>query len=189
MSARRTAGCWSWSTCSRKTTTLLAKDHAPELDARRWTIACPRSGMRANVGIPIAFTRHARRSGSDRAIGAIGMDFRLRAEALGHGVRAAAALLLQQPAFRERRFAGRKFRHRRPDRRGDLSGDRDRRLAPRSSRHVPERCVRQPRRPNTDAAAVHALATKAIELFADVANTGHWLVATSQRPLKGHRYG
>ena len=27
------------------------------------------------------------------------------------------------------------------------------------------------------------------ELFADVANTGQWLVATSQRPLKGHRYG
>src|SRR5882724_13581885 len=44
-------------------------------------------------------------------------------------------------------------------------------------------------RHNADAAAVHVLATKAIELFADVANTGHWLVATSQRPLKGHRYG
>lgn len=44
-------------------------------------------------------------------------------------------------------------------------------------------------RPNTDAAAVHVLATKAIELFADVASTGQWLVATSQRPLKGHRYG
>jgi nicotinamidase-related amidase len=44
-------------------------------------------------------------------------------------------------------------------------------------------------RPNADAAAVHVVATNAIELFADVANTGHWLVATSQRPLKGHRYG
>lgn len=44
-------------------------------------------------------------------------------------------------------------------------------------------------RPATDAAAVHVLATKAIELFADVASTGQWLVATSQRPLKGHRYG
>jgi nicotinamidase-related amidase len=44
-------------------------------------------------------------------------------------------------------------------------------------------------RPATDAASVHVLATKAIELFADVANTGQWLVATSQRPLKGHRYG
>ena len=44
-------------------------------------------------------------------------------------------------------------------------------------------------RPDTNAAAVHVLATKAIELFADVANTGQWLVATSQRPLKGHRYG
>jgi nicotinamidase-related amidase len=44
-------------------------------------------------------------------------------------------------------------------------------------------------RPNADAAAVHVAATKAIELFADIANTGHWLVATSQRPLKGHRYG
>ena len=44
-------------------------------------------------------------------------------------------------------------------------------------------------RPDTDAAAVHVLATRAIELFADVAATGQWLVATSQRPLKGHRYG
>jgi nicotinamidase-related amidase len=44
-------------------------------------------------------------------------------------------------------------------------------------------------RHNTDAAAVHVLATKAIELFADVASTGQWLVATSQRPVKGHRYG
>jgi nicotinamidase-related amidase len=44
-------------------------------------------------------------------------------------------------------------------------------------------------RHNTDAAAVHVLATRAIELFADVASTGQWLVATSQRPVKGHRYG
>ena len=44
-------------------------------------------------------------------------------------------------------------------------------------------------RPNTEAADVHVLATRAIELFVDVATTGQWLVATSQRPLKGHRYG
>ena len=44
-------------------------------------------------------------------------------------------------------------------------------------------------RHNADSAAVHGLATRAIELFADVASTGQWLVATSQRPLKGHRYG
>jgi nicotinamidase-related amidase len=44
-------------------------------------------------------------------------------------------------------------------------------------------------RHNSDAAAVHALATRAIELFADIASTGQWLIATSQRPLKGHRYG
>jgi nicotinamidase-related amidase len=44
-------------------------------------------------------------------------------------------------------------------------------------------------RHNADAAAVHQVATNAIELFADVADTTHWLVATSQRPLKGHRYG
>jgi nicotinamidase-related amidase len=44
-------------------------------------------------------------------------------------------------------------------------------------------------RHNADAAAVHVLATRAIELFADVASTGQWLVATSQRPVKGHRYG
>jgi nicotinamidase-related amidase len=42
---------------------------------------------------------------------------------------------------------------------------------------------------HSDAAAVHLLATQAIELFADVAATSQWLVATSQRPLKGHRYG
>jgi nicotinamidase-related amidase len=41
----------------------------------------------------------------------------------------------------------------------------------------------------TDAGAVHVVTTKAIELFADVATTRHWLVATSPRTLKGHRYG
>ena len=45
------------------------------------------------------------------------------------------------------------------------------------------------RRHNADAAAVHVLAIRAIELFADIASTGQWLIATSQRPLKGHRYG
>jgi nicotinamidase-related amidase len=44
-------------------------------------------------------------------------------------------------------------------------------------------------RHDADAGAVHVLATRAIDLFADVADTGHWLVATSQRPVKGHRYG
>lgn len=44
-------------------------------------------------------------------------------------------------------------------------------------------------RHGTDANSVHVVATKAIELFADIATTGHWLIATSQRPLKGHRYG
>jgi nicotinamidase-related amidase len=44
-------------------------------------------------------------------------------------------------------------------------------------------------RQGADARAVHVVATKAIELFADIATTGKWLLATSQRPLKGHRYG
>jgi nicotinamidase-related amidase len=44
-------------------------------------------------------------------------------------------------------------------------------------------------RSNSNAGEVHVLATKAIELFADVASTNHWRLATSQRPLKGHRYG
>jgi nicotinamidase-related amidase len=44
-------------------------------------------------------------------------------------------------------------------------------------------------RQHAEARAVHAAAAKAIELFADVAATSHWLVATSQRPLRGHRYG
>jgi nicotinamidase-related amidase len=45
------------------------------------------------------------------------------------------------------------------------------------------------RRPDADARSVHLVTTKAIELFADVAATRHWLVATSQRASKGHRYG
>ncbi|QPF83695.1 isochorismatase family protein [Bradyrhizobium genosp. L] len=40
-----------------------------------------------------------------------------------------------------------------------------------------------------DAAAVHAVAARAIELFADASATRQWLLATAQRPLKGHRYG
>jgi len=45
------------------------------------------------------------------------------------------------------------------------------------------------RRPHAEACAVHGIATSAIELFADVASTSHWLVATAPRPVKGHRYG
>jgi len=45
------------------------------------------------------------------------------------------------------------------------------------------------RRHNTDSQAVHTLTTKAIELFADTVTTRHWLVATSPRAPKGHRYG
>jgi nicotinamidase-related amidase len=44
-------------------------------------------------------------------------------------------------------------------------------------------------RHNTDSQAVHTLTTKAIELFADTVTTRHWLVATSPRAPKGHRYG
>ena len=40
-----------------------------------------------------------------------------------------------------------------------------------------------------DAGAVHAVATSAIELFADIVTTRHWLVATSPRSSRGHRYG
>jgi nicotinamidase-related amidase len=45
------------------------------------------------------------------------------------------------------------------------------------------------RRHNTDSQAVHNLTTKAIELFADTVTTRHWMVATSPRTPKGHRYG
>jgi nicotinamidase-related amidase len=41
----------------------------------------------------------------------------------------------------------------------------------------------------TDARSAHAATTKAMELFADVRATRHWLIATSQRTSKGHRYG
>ena len=44
-------------------------------------------------------------------------------------------------------------------------------------------------RHDTDAKQVHILTTKAIELFADTVETRHWLVATSPRTPKGHRYG
>jgi len=45
------------------------------------------------------------------------------------------------------------------------------------------------RRHDADAAAVHGVAARAIGLFADAVGTDHWLMATSLRPLKGHRYG
>jgi nicotinamidase-related amidase len=44
-------------------------------------------------------------------------------------------------------------------------------------------------RHNSDSQAVHTLTTKAIELFADTVTTRHWLVATSPRTPRGHRYG
>jgi nicotinamidase-related amidase len=40
-----------------------------------------------------------------------------------------------------------------------------------------------------DADAVHLITTKAIGLFADIATTRLWLLATSPRTLKEHRYG
>jgi nicotinamidase-related amidase len=40
-----------------------------------------------------------------------------------------------------------------------------------------------------DGRAAHVATTKAMELFADVRATRHWLIATSQRTSKGHRYG
>jgi nicotinamidase-related amidase len=40
-----------------------------------------------------------------------------------------------------------------------------------------------------DARTAHVATTKAMELFADVRATRHWLIATSQRTSKGHRYG
>jgi len=40
-----------------------------------------------------------------------------------------------------------------------------------------------------DAETVHLITTKAIGLFADIATTRHWLLATSPRTLEGHRYG
>ena len=44
-------------------------------------------------------------------------------------------------------------------------------------------------RHNSNSHAVHGLTTKTIELFADTVTTRHWLVATSSRTPKGHRYG
>jgi nicotinamidase-related amidase len=44
-------------------------------------------------------------------------------------------------------------------------------------------------RHGADAGAVHVVTTKAIELFADTATTRHWLLATSPRTPRGHRYG
>jgi nicotinamidase-related amidase len=44
-------------------------------------------------------------------------------------------------------------------------------------------------RHDTDAGAVHLVTTKAIELFADTVSTRDWLVATTPRTPRGHRYG
>lgn len=45
------------------------------------------------------------------------------------------------------------------------------------------------RRRAADAQSVQVVTTKAMELFADIATTRHWLVATSPRSLKGQRHG
>ena len=167
----------------------LAKDHAAELDARRWTIACPRSGMRAISGMPIAFTRR-RRSGIDRS------DRRQSAWISGfEPKRSDMVFERQQPScYTNQLFedvvsqAGSFAIAGLVAEETCLATAID---ASRRGHHVTflsDASVSRARR-NTDAAAVHAVATKAIELFADVAKTGHWLLATSQRPLKGHRYG
>jgi nicotinamidase-related amidase len=42
---------------------------------------------------------------------------------------------------------------------------------------------------DADAQSVRVVASGAMELFADIATTRHWLVATSPRSLKGQRHG
>jgi nicotinamidase-related amidase len=44
-------------------------------------------------------------------------------------------------------------------------------------------------RHHADAQSVHVVTTKAMELFADITTTRHWLVATSPRRLKGQQHG
>jgi nicotinamidase-related amidase len=44
-------------------------------------------------------------------------------------------------------------------------------------------------RPGADARSVHAVTTKAMELFADVRATRRWVIATSPSTTRGHRYG
>jgi nicotinamidase-related amidase len=44
-------------------------------------------------------------------------------------------------------------------------------------------------RHDTDAGTVHAVTTRAMGLFADATATRDWLIATSPRTPKGHRYG
>jgi nicotinamidase-related amidase len=44
-------------------------------------------------------------------------------------------------------------------------------------------------RHDADAQSVHVVTTRAMELFADIATTRHWLVATSPRSQKGQRHG
>jgi nicotinamidase-related amidase len=44
-------------------------------------------------------------------------------------------------------------------------------------------------RHDTDAQSVHVVTARAMELFADIATTRRWLVATSPRNLKGQRHG
>jgi nicotinamidase-related amidase len=44
-------------------------------------------------------------------------------------------------------------------------------------------------RRDADARSVHLVATRAMELFADITTTRHWLVATSPRRLKGQLHG
>jgi nicotinamidase-related amidase len=44
-------------------------------------------------------------------------------------------------------------------------------------------------RRDADARSVHVVTTKAMQLFADIATTRHWLVATSPRVPRGQRHG
>lgn len=44
-------------------------------------------------------------------------------------------------------------------------------------------------RHDADARSVHVVTTKAVELFAEIGTTRHWLAATSPRILRGQRHG
>jgi nicotinamidase-related amidase len=164
----------------------LARDRASDL-ARSLENCMSAITHARNMGMPIAFTRHAERGGSTERSAAWISGFEpKRADMVFERPQPScyANQLFEDVISRAGGFAI-----------GGFIADETCLATAIDASHrghhvtfLSDASVSRGRR-DADAQSVHAVTTRAMELFADVATTRHWLVATAPRSLKGQRHG
>jgi nicotinamidase-related amidase len=164
----------------------LARDRASDL-ARSLENCMSAITHARNTGIPIAFTRHAERPGSRERSAAWISGFEPK--------RADMVFERQQPSCYANQLFDDVVSRAGGFAIGGLIADETCLATAIDASHrghqvtfLNDASVSRSRH-DADAQSVHVTTTKAMELFADIATTRHWLVATSPRSLKGQRHG